>query len=163
MFRAARPFVSLLAAGLLLLGACGGDDSGSSSNSGSGSGDGAAEAALAELVTAIEGLGYTCKPESFVMTGAIREICTNSRSMVVSAYAWADIESFATQVGSEVRCAVDNLAGAEEVRFLQGSSWAISAISPMGGKTPSEVSAIDGVLQQLQVELGGELVVTPCA
>lgn len=163
MFRPARPLVSLLAAGMLVLAACGGDDSGSSSSSGSGSGDGAAEATLAELLTAIEGLGYTCKPESFVMTGAIRENCTTSGSMVLSAYAWADTESFATQVGSEVKCAVDNLGGTKEIRSLQGGSWAISAISAMGGNTPGEVSAIDGVLQQLQVELGGELVVTPCA
>ncbi len=166
MFRSSRSLVSALAAGLLILGACGGDDSGSSSDSGSteesssGSG-GAAEATLAEMVGVIEGLGYECTPESFVMTMAVRETCLSPTSAFVSAYAWADAESFSQQVGNEVRCTLDSNLG--ELRSLQGDNWAVSSLSLSGKPTVEYATEIDAALGAIQEKLGGTLVTSPCS
>ncbi len=166
MFRSSRSLVSVLAAGLLVLGACGGDDSGSSTDSdsteesSSGSG-GAAEATLAEMVGVIEGLGYDCSPESFVMTMAVRETCLSPTSAFVSAYAWADTDLFAQQVANEVRCTLDSNLG--ELRSLQGDMWAVTSLSLSGKPTVEYAAEIDAALGAIQEELGGTLVTTPCS
>ncbi len=166
MFRSSRSLVSALAAGLLILGACGGDDSGSSSDSASteessSSSGGAAEATLAEVVAAVEGTGYDCNPESFVMTAAVRETCLTTSSIGLSAYAWANADDFTAQVGSEVRCSVDSNLG--ELRSLQGDTWAVSAVPLSGNPTADNIDAIDSALEAVQATLGGEVVSTPCS
>lgn len=168
MFRSSRSLVSLLAAGLFVLGACGGDDGGSSDSgdsseqSSGGSGDGgSAEATLAEVVAAVEGTGYDCNPESFVMTAAVRETCLTTSSIGLSAYAWANADDFTAQVGSEVRCSVDSNLG--ELRSLQGDTWAVSAVPLSGSPTADNIDAIDSALEAVQATLGGEVVSTPCS
>ncbi|MDA0370804.1 MAG: hypothetical protein O3C62_11005 [Actinomycetota bacterium] len=167
MFRSSRSLVSALAAGLLILGACGGDDSGSSSDSGSteesssSASGGAAEATLAEMVGVIEGLGYECTPESFVMTLAVRETCLSPTAAFVSAFAWADVDSFAQQVGNEIRCTLDSNLG--ELRSLQGDTWAVTSLSLSGKPTVEYATEIDAALGAIQAELGGELVTSPCS
>lgn len=167
MFRSPRTLVSMLAAGLLVLGACGGDDGDSSSegsseeSSGESSGGGAAAATLADVVAAVEGTGYDCNPDSFVMTGAVRESCLTTSSIGLSAYAWDDAEAFASQVGSEVRCSLDSSLG--EIRSLQGDTWAVSAVPLSGSPTADNIDAIDSALEAVQATLGGDIVSTPCS
>ena len=164
MFRSSRTLVSMLAAGLLVLTACGGGDSessGSEESSGESSGGGAAAATLADVVAAVEGTGYDCNPDSFVMTGAVRESCLTTSAIGLSAYAWDDAEAFAAQVGSEVRCSLDSSLG--EIRSLQGDTWAVSAVPLSGSPTADNIDAIDSALEAIQATLGGEIVSAPCS
>lgn len=167
MFRSSRTLVSMLAAGLLVITACGGDDGGSSSegsseeSSGESSNAGAAAATLADVVAAVEGTEYDCNPDSFVMTGAVRESCLTTSAIGLSAYAWDDAEAFAAQVGSEVRCSLDSSLG--EIRSLQGDTWAVSAVPLSGSPTADNIDAIDSALEAIQATLGGEIVSAPCS
>ena len=176
MFRTARPLVSLLAAGLLVLGACGGDDSGSSSDSGSSgemtsdepvaddssSGGAGAEDLRTELNAAVEALPeaeYKCTPDEYSMTTALKSTCIGFTSLFMATHAWTDASLAGAQIGSEIMCTVDSPMG--EFRFLKGDTWAISAI-PTSGSTADKSAEIDAAFAELQASLGGEQSSVPC-
>ncbi|MDA0371935.1 MAG: hypothetical protein O3B19_11160 [Actinomycetota bacterium] len=176
MFRTVRPLVSLLAAGLLVLGACGGDDSGSVGNSDSAdqvssddetsddssSGKGGAEELRSELNAAVEALPeaeYKCTPDEYSMTTALKSTCIGFTSLFMGTHAWADASSADAQIGSEIMCTVDSPMG--EFRFLKGETWAISAI-PTSGSTADKSAEIDAAFSELQASLGGEQSSVPC-
>ena len=165
MFRSARPLVSLLAAGLLVLAACGGDDSGSGSDGGatseessSGGGPGASDT-LATMTGALEGLGYTCNPESG-MTSAERELCLTTSSVFMSLYAWSDAASLDAEYTSDISCSAESTLG--EIRYLKGDNWIISAI-PTSGSTADYSAEIDASFADFQAALGGgDVLSVPC-
>ncbi len=177
MFRTARPLVSLLAAGLLVLGACGGDDSGSSSDSGSSeetttdepvaddssSGGAGAEDLRTELNAAVEALPeveYSCNPDEYSMTTALKASCSGYTSLFLETHAWADSASADAQIDTQVRCYPEGYLG--EIRYLKGDTWAISAVPTNGGSTADNSAEIDAAFAELQASLGGEQMSAPC-
>ena len=171
MFRSSRPLVSMLAAGLFVLAACGGDDGGSSDGgdsteetaSGESAGGGDAEATRAKLdaaVAALPELGYTCTPDEFSMSSALRSSCVGFSSLSIRTHAWADAGALAAEIGSETMCSSESTLG--EVRYLAGDVWAISAI-PLSGSTAEKAAEIDAAMAALQGVLGGTESSTPCS
>lgn len=171
MFRYPRPLVSMLAAGLFVLAACGGDDGGSSdgggsteeTSSGESSGGGDAEATRAKLdaaVTALPDIAYSCTPEEYGVTSALRSSCVGSSSLSIRTHAWADAGALAAEIGSETMCSSESTLG--EVRYLAGDVWAISAI-PLSGSTAEKAAEIDAAMAALQGVLGGTESSTPCS
>lgn len=165
MFRSTRTILSTLAAGLLVLGACGGDDSDSGSDDGatteeSSSGSGAAASdTLATMTGALEGLDYTCNPESG-MSSAERELCLTTSSVFMSLYAWSDAASLEAEYASEIMCSADSTLG--EIRYLKGDNWIISAI-PTSGSTADYSAEIDSSFADFQTALGGgDVLSVPC-
>lgn len=161
----------MLAAGLLVLAACGGDDGGSSdsgdsteeSSSGESSGGGDAEATRAELdaaVTALPDLGFQCTPDEFSMSSALRSTCVGLTSLSIRTHAWTSSDALAAEIGSETMCSSESPLG--EVRYLKGDVWAISAI-PLSGSTAEKAAEIDAAMAALQGALGGSESSTPCA
>ena len=177
MFRTSRPLVSLLAAGLLVLGACGGDDSASSSDSGSSgemtsdepvaddssSGGAGAEDLLTELNAAVEALPeveYSCNPDEYSMTTALKASCSGYTSLFLETHAWADAASADAEIDAQVRCFPEGSLG--EIRYVKGDTWAISAVPTNGGSTADNSAEIDAAFAELQASLGGEQMSAPC-
>lgn len=171
MFRSTRPLVSMLAAGLLVLAACGGDDGGSSdsgesteeSSAGESSGGSDAEATRATLdaaVAALPELGYQCTPDEFSMSSALRSTCVGFSSLSIRTHAWSSSDALAAEIGSETMCSSESSLG--EVRYLNGDVWAISAI-PLSGSTAEKAADIDAAMSTLQAALGGTESSTPCS
>ena len=175
MFRTSRPLVSLLAAGLLVLGACGGDDSASSSDSGSSgemtsdepvaddSSSGGAEDLRAELDAAVEALPeveYSCNPDEYSMTTALKASCSGYTSLFLETHAWADAASADAEIDAQVRCFPEGYLG--EIRYVKGDTWAISAVPTNGGSTADNSAEIDAAFAELQASLGGEQMSAPC-
>jgi len=154
---------------VLALSACGGGDDDTSSDMPSSDeavagapteAGAAAEATLATLTTAIESTGYTCSPAEFTMTPSVGAGCLTGSSVLVSAFAWEDVETADRFAPVENACTVDS--GLGEILTLEAENWAVRA-AVFGTPTADRLDDITAALESFQAELGGEIVTTPCA
>lgn len=178
MSRSRRHAIALIASGVLALAACGGDDSGSSGSgsagsdsSGAGSSveqtDGSAggsggvltDVALIAAVTALPDIAYSCTPEEYSATSALRSLCAGFSSVFLKTHAWSDAASVDQEIASEIYCTASSPMG--EYRFLRGDTWAVSA-TPTNGSSAEYADEIDAILGGLQATLGGEQSSFPC-